>query len=136
MSSTNTAESTKNALNTFGFPKQILLGAIAPESRERVKEVLGRFDSEVVFFDDKTRFEDVFRPDILGGLAEAMLNEGVILRRLKSEIESGHSVFTAHLPQESQAESVAPELYELGASKLSYFGDSVLRRLAPPDAAG
>ena len=133
MTDTSSKPTTKNALNTMGFPKQILVGAIAREEKNTLINHLEARDSDVEFFDNTEDLEECFRPSILGGLAEAILNEGVILRRLKSEIEQGRTVFASHIISQDRAETLSAVLYESGASNICYFGEAVLKRLAPPD---
>lgn len=118
----------RQALGQIGFPGNVLMGSLHKQDRLAVEGYLSEHNRTYHVFEDADQFDKVVSPDILSKFSKLLLNEGMVIRRLKSEMERGRYTLVVLVRETDCAKELASKLYEIGVSSISYFDQLEIHR--------
>lgn len=120
----------RKALGIVGFPNGVLAASVSPQAIKAVKDCVSQ-DHPHHLFTTVEEFNKVLSPAILAPQLEAVFNEGIGLRELRQDMQTGDHVFVTLVDDQDQAGELAEELYQAGADTCRYFGSFKMERMHP-----
>ncbi len=118
----------RQALGQIGFPGNVLMGSLHKKDRLAIEGYLSQHQRTYHIFESAEQFDQVVSPDILTKFSKLILNEGMVIRRLKSEMERGRYTLVVMVQETDSAKELASQLYEIGVSSISYFDQLEIHR--------